>query len=164
MATSLTALYPGSFDPFHLGHLDVVEQSVELFGNVVVAAMHNPGKPSGVIDLDTRVALIRESVAHLPTVRVEAHPGLAVDAARAVGADFIVKGLRTSGDFEVEQQMAHTNHSVSGVRTVFLPARPDLVFISSRFIREIAQFGGNVEHLVPAPVARTIASIFGGRS
>ena len=164
MATSLTALYPGSFDPFHLGHLDVVEQSVELFGNVVVAAMHNPGKPSGVIDLDTRVALIRESVAHLPTVRVEAHPGLAVDAARAVGADFIVKGLRTSGDFEVEQQMAHTNHSVSGVRTVFLPARPDLVFISSRFIREIAKHGGNVGHLVPAPVARTIASIFGGRS
>jgi len=156
MATSLTALYPGSFDPFHLGHLDVVEQSVELFGNVIVAAMHNPGKPSGVIDLDTRVALIRESVAHLPTVRVEAHPGLAVDAARAVGAP--------AGDFEVEQQMAHTNHSVSGVRTVFLPARPDLVFISSRFIREIAQHGGNVGHLVPAPVARTIASIFGGRS
>jgi pantetheine-phosphate adenylyltransferase len=95
---------------------------------------------------------------------VEAHPGLAVDAARAVGADFIVKGLRTAGDFEVEQQMAHTNHSVSGVRTVFLPARPDLVFISSRFIREIAQHGGNVGHLVPAPVARAMTSIFGGRS
>lgn len=164
MAGSLKALYPGSFDPFHRGHLDVVEQAVELFGSVVVAAMHNPGKPSGVIDLDTRVALIRQSVAHLPSVSVEAHAGLAVDAARVAGADFIVKGLRTAGDFEVEQQMAHTNHSVASVRTVFLPARPDLVFISSRFIREIAQHGGDVSHLVPAPVAAAMTTIFGGRS
>lgn len=164
MAGSLKALYPGSFDPFHRGHLDVVEQAVELFGSVVVAAMHNPGKPSGVIDLDTRVALIRQSVAHLPSVSVEAHAGLAVDAARVTGADFIVKGLRTAGDFEVEQQMAHTNHSVASVRTVFLPARPDLVFISSRFIREIAQHGGDVSHLVPAPVAAAMTTIFGGRS
>lgn len=94
-SSALTALYPGSFDPFHNGHLDVVEQSVELFGSVVIAVMHNPQKPSGLIDLDRRVDLIRACVAHLPTVKVAAHPGLAVDAARAEQVSFIVKGLRT---------------------------------------------------------------------
>lgn len=153
-----TVIYPGSFDPFHLGHLDVVTQSVELFGDVVVAAMHNPSKPSGMFTLDERLAMIAESVAHLPSVRVEAFAGLAVAASRRAGADFIVKGLRTGGDFEVEQQMAHTNHAVAGVRTVYLPCEPRLVFISSRFIREIAKYGGEVAALVPAPVARRLAA------
>jgi len=157
----LTALYPGSFDPFHLGHLDIVQQSVELFGSVVLAVMHNPGKPSGLIDLGHRVDLARECVAHLPTVRVEAHPGLAVDAALAERADFMVKGLRNATDFDVEQQMAHTNFAVSGVRTVYLPCRSDHAFISSRFIREIAQYGGDVSSMVPEPVSRALAGIFG---
>ena len=160
-SSALTVLYPGSFDPFHNGHLDVVEQSVELFGAVVIAVMHNPQKPSGLIDLDRRVELVRACVSHLPTVRVSAHPGLAVDAARAEKVDFIVKGLRTPGDFEVEQQMAHTNYSVSGVRTVYLPCRPSQSFISSRFIRDIAQHRGQVGHLVPGPVAVALAGIFG---
>ena len=164
MATSpaLKVLYPGSFDPFHNGHLDVVAQAVELFGNVIVAVMHNPDKPSGLIDLAERVELARASVAHLPSVRVEAFPGLAVHAAASAGADFIVKGLRTAADFEVEQQMAHTNHAVSGVRTVYLPCKPALVSISSRFIREIAQYGGDVTSLVPAPVAAQLAQLFPG--
>jgi pantetheine-phosphate adenylyltransferase len=146
-------LYPGSFDPIHLGHLDVVEQAVELFGEVVVAVMHNPAKPSGRFRVDERVAAARASLAHLPSASVEAFPGLAVDAARTVGAAFIVKGLRSPGDFEVEAQMAHTNHSVTGVRTVFVAGRPDRSFISSRFIREIAQYGGAIRHLVPDPVS-----------
>jgi pantetheine-phosphate adenylyltransferase len=160
-STALTALYPGSFDPFHNGHLDVVEQAVELFGNVVVAVIHNPAKPSGLIELEDRVSLIKACVAHLPTVRVQAHPGLAVDAAYAEYASFIVKGLRTSADFEVEQQMAHMNYSVAGVRTVYVPCRADQGFISSRFIREIAQGRGQIAHLVPAPVASALAGIFG---
>ena len=150
-----TVLYPGSFDPIHLGHLDVIEQSLELFGTVVVAAMHNPTKPSGMFTLDERLSMIEQSVAGLSngsSVRVVAFPGLAVDAARDVGADFIVKGLRTGGDFEVEQQMAHTNYAAAGVRTVYLPCKPSLVFISSRFIREIANYGGDVSAMVPAPV------------
>lgn len=159
---TLVALYPGSFDPFHLGHLDVVEQARELFGSVVVAVMHNPQKPGGLIPLDERVGLVRASVAHLDGVVVAAYPGLAVDAARSSGAHFIVKGLRTNSDFEVEQQMALTNHSVSGVRTVFVPSRPDLSFVSSRYIRDIAHFGGQVGHLVPAPVANALTGIFGG--
>ena len=151
-----TVLYPGSFDPIHLGHLDVVEQALELFGTVVVAAMHNPSKPSGMFTLDQRLAMIEEAVEPLRSgdreVNVAAFPGLAVDAARDLGTDFIVKGLRTGGDFEVEQQMAQTNYVAAGVRTVYLPCRPALVFISSRFIREIAKYGGDVSAMVPPAV------------
>lgn len=152
-------MYPGSFDPLHLGHLDVIEQAVELFGRVVVAIMHNPEKPSGLLSVQERVEVARASVAFLPTVSVEARPGLAVDAARAVDARFIVKGLRVSGDFEVEQQMAQMNWSVAGVRTVYLPCRADRSFISSRFVREIALHGGEVAHLVPQPVASMLESV-----
>jgi pantetheine-phosphate adenylyltransferase len=157
---AITAIYPGSFDPFHNGHLDVVEQSAELFGAVIVAAMHNPTKPSGMFDLDQRLAMIQESVAHLHDVRVIAFPGLAVDAAMTAAASFIVKGIRTGGDFEVEQQMAQTNYAVAHVRTVYLPCTPALSFISSRFIREIAQYGGDVLSLVPAPVAAQLSRLF----
>jgi len=151
-----TVLYPGSFDPIHLGHLDVVAQAVELFGTVVVATMHNPSKPSGAFTLDERLRMIDDAVAPLRAaggeVRVASFAGLAIDAAREFEVDFIVKGLRTSGDFEVEQQMAHTNHAVSGVRTVYVPCRPDLSYISSRFIREIAHYGGDVAAMVPPNV------------
>ncbi|MBM3828529.1 MAG: pantetheine-phosphate adenylyltransferase [Actinobacteria bacterium] len=160
-SSSLIALYPGSFDPFHNGHLAVVTEVAELFGNVVVAVMHNPDKPSGLIPLVDRVQLARRCTEHLAGVRVEAFPGLAVQAAAATGANFIVKGLRTPGDFEVEQQMAHTNRSVTGIRTVYLPSRADQAFISSRFIREIAQNGGRIDHLVPEPVSVALAGIFG---
>ena len=155
-----TVLYPGSFDPFHVGHLDVVEQASALFGAVVVAVMHNPDKPSGALVTAQRVEMARSSTAHLPNVRVEAHPGLAVDAARNAGADFIVKGLRTSGDFEVEQQMAHTNFAVSGVRTVYVPCTPAYSFISSRFIRDIAANGGDVSSMVhPSILAGLVSAL-----
>ena len=153
-------LYPGSFDPFHLGHLDVIEQALELFGQVTVAAMHNPSKPSGMFTLDQRLEMIQDSVAHLGrAVSVTSFPGLAVDAARMLGTDFIVKGLRTGGDFEVEQQMAHTNYAAARVRTVYLPCKPELVFISSRFIREIAKYGGDVTAMVPAAVVPRLLTL-----
>ncbi|MGA1723854.1 MAG: phosphopantetheine adenylyltransferase, partial [Ilumatobacteraceae bacterium] len=88
---------------------------------------------------------------------------LAVDAAQSVGAEIIVKGLRNGGDFEIEQQMAHNNIALTGVRTVFVPCRADLSHISSRFVREIASAGRSVEHLVPPPVAAALAGRFGGR-
>jgi pantetheine-phosphate adenylyltransferase len=159
--TPLRVLYPGSFDPIHLGHVDIIEQAHELFGAVVVAVMHNPSKPSGLFAVADRVTLAAEALAHLDGVVVEARTGLAVQAAERAHADFIVKGLRTSGDFELEQQMAHNNYAVTGVRTVYLPCRPELGYISSRFVREIARYGGDVDHLVPASVATALRSTFG---
>lgn len=153
-------LIPGSFDPIHLGHIDVVDQACELFGDVVVGVMYNFAKPSGVFTPDERVALARDSLADHPGVTVEKFTGLAVQAAAAAHADFIVKGLRTPGDYEIEQQMAHMNHSVTGIRTVFVPCRPNVGFVSSRFVREIAAHGGGVDHLVPKPVAVAFADRF----
>lgn len=155
-----TVLYPGSFDPIHYGHVDVVAQAAELFGNVVVAVMHNPDKPSGLLTTAERVRVAREALAHIPGVTVEAFAGLAVDAATSVQALCIVKGLRTSGDFEVEQQMAHTNYAVAGVRTVYVPCQPGFTHVSSRFIRDIAQHGGDISSMVPAPVAAALAAAF----
>jgi len=153
MSTSLRVLYPGSFDPIHLGHIDVIEQAHELFGSVVVAIMHNQSKTSGLFTVDERVEMATAALSHLDGVDVVAQTGLAVQAAQRADVDFIVKGLRTSGDFEIEQQMAHNNYAVTGVRTVYLPCRPELGYISSRFVREIAKYGGSIDHLVPAHVA-----------
>jgi pantetheine-phosphate adenylyltransferase len=155
-----TVLIPGSFDPLHLGHIDVVDQAVELFGHVVVGVLVNYEKPSGLFRPDERVVLAEASLAGRPTVTVRAFGGLAVQAAVDAGADFIVKGLRNPVDFDIEQQMALMNHSSAGIRTVFLPCRPDLGFVSSRFIREIAAHGGAVDHLVAAPVAEALAARF----
>ncbi|WP_040492508.1 pantetheine-phosphate adenylyltransferase [Ilumatobacter nonamiensis] len=156
-APARRVLYPGSFDPLHLGHLDVIEQAHELFGEVVVAVMYNFAKPAGMFEVDERVALIESATDHLGGVTVEKHSRLAVQAAADAGADFVVKGLRTPGDFEIEQQMAQMNQSVTGMRTVFVPCRPDLGFVSSRFVREIANYGGDVSHLVPPVVADALA-------
>lgn len=156
-----TVLIPGSFDPLHLGHVDVVDQAVELFGDVVLGVLVNFEKPSGLFTPDERVELARASLAGRPSVTVRAFGGLAVDAAADVGADLVVKGLRTSADFDIELQMAHMNHSVTGIRTVFVPCRPDYGFVSSRFIREIASHGGSVGHLVAPPVAEALADRFG---
>ncbi len=155
-----TVLIPGSFDPLHLGHIDVVDQAVELFGDVVVGVLVNFDKPSGMFSPDDRVALAEASLAGRSTVRVQAFGGLAVQAAADIGADVIVKGLRNPNDFDIEQQMAHMNHSVTGIRTVFLPCRAEFGFVSSRFIREIAAHGEDVRHLVAAPVADALADRF----
>lgn len=164
-------LIPGSFDPVHLGHLDVIATAQELFGSVIVGVLHNPSKPSGYFAPDERVELVRASCAALPelapalaagAIEVCALTGLAVQAAIEVRADFIVKGLRTPGDFEIEQQMAHNNQAMTGIRTVYVPCRGDLGHISSRFVREIAAHGGPVAHLVASPVVDALTARFSG--
>ena len=158
-----TVLYPGSFDPIHLGHLDVVEQAVELFGHVTVAVMHNYEKTGGLFSIDERIRLIERAAGEADLadqVRVVARSGLAIHAAAEQEASFIVKGLRTPADFEIEQQMALTNYSVSGIRTVYLPCRADRGYISSRFVREIARYGGSVTHMVPQCVADALDEQF----
>jgi pantetheine-phosphate adenylyltransferase len=152
-----TVLIPGSFDPLHLGHIDVVDQAALLFGAVVVGVLYNHDKPSGLFTPDQRVELARACLAGRAGVTVEKFSGLAVQAADQAGADFIVKGLRGPHDLDIELQMAHMNHSVAGVHTVFLPCRPNLAFVSSRFVREVAAHGGSI---VAAPVAAALADIF----
>jgi pantetheine-phosphate adenylyltransferase len=159
-----TVLYPGSFDPFHYGHLDVVTQAAELFGSVVVAVMHNPQKPSGVLPTQDRIDIAQKMVSSVSGVTVQAFGGLAVDAARSLSADFIVKGLRTPGDFEVEQQMAHTNFAVAQVRTVYVPCQPGLSHVSSRYIRDIVHYGGDVTSMVPTFVVEALQKSFSARS
>jgi pantetheine-phosphate adenylyltransferase len=142
----------------------VVTQAAELFGTVVVAVMHNPQKPSGVLPAQVRVDLAQKIVSGIPGVTVQAFGGLAVDAARSVKADFIVKGLRTPGDFEVEQQMAQTNFAVAQVRTVYVPCQPGLSHVSSRYIRDIVHYGGDVSSMVPNFVVDALQKSFSARS
>ncbi|HCB34139.1 MAG TPA: pantetheine-phosphate adenylyltransferase [Acidimicrobiaceae bacterium] len=158
-----TVLYPGSFDPVHNGHVDVIAKATRMFDAVVVAVMTNPAKASTMFTGEERVEMVVESVAHLANVSVVAADALVVAVAESVGADVIVKGLRSVGDFEIEMRMAHTNHSVSGIETVFVPCRHDEGFIASNFVREIAARGGDCSHLVPAPVADRLRRLDGAQ-
>ncbi len=149
-------LIPGSFDPFHNGHLEIVERASPIFDEVVVAAIRNPQKSEPMFTLEERRDMIAESVAHLPNVRIVSISTLLVNVARDVGATAIVKGLRAVSDFENELQMAQMNRSLSGVETLFLPSSSHYSFIASRLLREVARFGGDVTAFVPEPVAKRL--------
>ena len=151
-----SVLYPGSFDPLHNGHVEIIEIASKLFDEVVVAAMRNTQKGEPLFTFDERHAMISESTAHLSNVRVTMFTSLVVDLARQIGADFIVKGLRAVSDFESELQMAQMNLAISGIHTVFLPSSSSSSFIASRLIREIVRFGGDVSSMVPEPVLKRL--------
>ena len=149
-------LYPGSFDPIHNGHLEIIETASRLFDGVIVAAMRNPQKGEPLFDLDERERMLHESVGHLENVKVTMFSSLVVDLARDAGVDFIVKGLRAVSDFESELQMAQMNKGISGVDTLFIPSASAHSFLASKLIREIARFGGNVSAMVPPAVAKRL--------
>jgi len=148
------ALYPGSFDPFHNGHLEIVEMAARMFDRVVVAPMRNPQKGEQLFSLDERTAMIAASVAHLTNVELDSFSTLVVDLARRIGADVIVKGLRVASDAEAELQQAQMNKAVAGVQTLFIPSASEHSFIASKFVRDFARFGGadRIGTVVPEPV------------
>ena len=156
-----TVLYPGSFDPFHNGHRELVETASFLFEKVVIAAIRNPQKNAGVFTLEERKEMIRESLDHLDNISVVSMAKLVVDVAKENGCDFIVKGLRATQDFENEMAQAQTNLAISGVHTLFLPSASANSFIASKYIRDIAKFGGDITSMVPEPVARRIKEKMG---
>ena len=146
------AIYPGSFDPIHLGHVRIVENAATIFDQVIVVAMKNREK-KGFLSIEKRQELLKTSFGHLNNVVTDSSTGLVVDVAKALNAEVIIKGLRSSADFEIEMQMAQTNKKISAINTVFIPTDPEYSYISSRFIREISSEGGDVSGLVPKPVS-----------
>ena len=154
------ALIPGSFDPFHNGHLEVVERAGRLFDDVVVATLRNPQKAEPLFNLAEREEMLKEALVHLPNVRIVSVSKLVVDVAHDVGATAIVKGLRAVSDFENELQMAQMNKQLSGVETLFIPTSSAHSFIASRLLREVARFGGDVTAFVPKVVATRLQEKF----
>jgi pantetheine-phosphate adenylyltransferase len=158
---SRVAVFPGSFDPMTNAHLDVARRAAALFDRLVIGVLNNPRK-APLFSIDERVAQIRESVAEFGSnVEVAAFDGLTVDFARRNGAEFIVRGLRAVSDFEAELQMAHTNRKLQrGVDTVFLMSALEFGYLSSTLAKEVAQFGGDIHGMVPAPVASALGARF----
>ncbi len=156
----MKALYPGSFDPITLGHLDLIERSSRLFEQVLVAVLQNPSKQPS-FSLDQRLAQIRRATAHLTNVEVGSFDGLTVEFARRTDTGVILRGLRAMSDFEFELQIAHTNLSLAPeVETLFLATAVPHSFLSSSVVKEVARFGGEVRHLVPDGVAEELARLF----
>ncbi|MEB3159670.1 MAG: pantetheine-phosphate adenylyltransferase [Synechococcus sp.] len=156
----MRALYPGSFDPLTLGHLDLIERGCSLFGEVVVAVLQNPGK-TPAFPLEQRLAQIRCATSHLVGVEVISFDGLTVQCAREQKVSLILRGLRAMSDFEYELQIAHTNRSLSAeFETIFLATAAHHSFLSSSVVKEVARFGGPVGHMVPEVVAEDLTRLF----
>ncbi len=153
-------LYPGSFDPLTLGHLDLIERASILFGEVVVAVLSNPQK-APTFNLEERIHHISNSTSHLKKVEVISFDGLTVTCAREQKVDLILRGLRALSDFEYELQIAHTNRTLSPeFETIFLASSAHQSFLSSSVVKEVARFGGEVRHMVPEAVAKDLLRLF----
>jgi pantetheine-phosphate adenylyltransferase len=154
---SKIAVYPGSFDPFTNGHLDVVDRALGIFDKLIVAVAANPEKRQPLFTVEERVKLITASLKDRDRVEVSGYRGLTVEFARARGARTIVKGLRAYSDFDAELQQALMNRKLApDVHTVFLMSSFTHIFVSSSILKDIASYGGNVADLVPPPVAKAL--------
>ncbi|PSB11512.1 pantetheine-phosphate adenylyltransferase [Pleurocapsa sp. CCALA 161] len=144
----MIAIYPGSFDPITLGHIDIVERGAMLFEKVIVAVLSNPSKQP-LFTVEKRIEQITQCTKHIHNVEVDSFVGLTVDYAKLHDAGVLLRGLRVLSDFEKELQMAHTNKTLNQeIETVFLATTKEYSFLSSSIVKEIAQFGGAIDHLV----------------
>ncbi|EGF53862.1 pantetheine-phosphate adenylyltransferase [Actinomyces sp. oral taxon 170] len=153
------AVYPGSFDPLTLGHVDIASRATTLFDVVVIGVAHNAAKAGRhLLDVEERLALVRASTSHLPGVEVDLVPGLLADYCRQRGASAIIKGLRNGSDLDAELPMALLNRDLGAPETVFLTASPAYAHISSSLVKDIAGYGRDVSALVPPAVARILGA------
>jgi pantetheine-phosphate adenylyltransferase len=157
----ITAIHPGTYDPVTFGHVDVITRAAGIFDRVVIGVVANPQHKRPMFSLEERVEFLRGALGELPNVEVEVFSELVVDFARRWDAKVIVKGLRVISDFEWEFQMNQLNRTLApDIETVYVMASPQVSFVSSSGVKEIASFGGNVEELVPDPVARRFAELY----
>jgi len=159
--TDKTAVYPGSFDPFTNGHLDVVERALGIFDHLIVAVAANPDKRQPLFTVEERVHLIKDALAGHDRVEVATYTGLTVEYARSQGATTLVKGLRAYSDFDAELQQALMNRKLApDIHTVFLMSSFAHIYVSSSILKDIASYGGNVSDLVPPGVAKALKEKF----
>ena len=154
-----TAVCPGSFDPVTNGHLDVFARAASLADEVVILVAINKNK-SGTFTIEERLEMLREVVEPYPNIRVDSFMGLLVDYCKAHDVQAIIKGLRAVTDFDYELQMAQMNYRLTGIETMFISTNPIYSYLSSSLIKEVANFGGDIDGLLPDPVqARLLARV-----
>lgn len=160
MAHNNVAVYPGSFDPFHVGHVAIVERAGQIFGRVVVGILENTSKNS-LFTVQERLEIMREYYADNDAVDVCSFSGLLVNFLDEIGASIVLRGMRAVSDFEYEFQMAQMNRRLApNVETVFLTPKEEYTYLSSRLVREVAALGGDVTGLVPEPVKHRLEERF----
>lgn len=145
------ALFPGSFDPFTLGHLDILDRGIKIFDEIVIGIGVNSEKKY-MFPIEQRKAFIEKCFQSNPLIKVATYEGMTIDFCRKLGADFILRGVRNNGDFEFEKAIARTNRSLSEIETVFLLTSAKTSFISSSIVREIIRNKGDYTSLVPSHV------------
>ena len=149
------AIFPGTFDPFTLGHLDVLKRSILIFDEIIIGIGKNSDKKS-MFSVEDRISFIKNSIVELKNVKVMSYKGLTIDFCKNVNANFIVRGVRNNGDFEFEKAIARTNRLLSKIETVFLLTSAETSFISSSIVRELIKNNGNYDELIPECITKIL--------